>query len=77
MHACVYTDLLGSFLLKQKKKIAQFKILDFKEGGRQKERGRSLLSKGFRTRKGHVCLQSVFIVNVHLAEAMHLRICCL
>lgn len=49
----------------------------FKERGTQEERGRDLLSMGFRTWKGHVCLQSVFTVNAHLEEAMHLRICCL
>lgn len=50
---------------------------DFKERGRQEERGGDLLSMGLRTWKGHACLQSVFTVHAHLAEAMHLRICCL
>lgn len=48
---------IWKFSTKTEKKIARFKILDFKERGRQEERGGALLSMGFRTWKGHVCLQ--------------------
>lgn len=68
-----------NFPTKTEKKVAQvknFNLEDFKERGRQEERGRDLFAVGFRLWKGPVCLKSAFIVNVHFVETTSLRISC-